>query len=183
MKLQSHNKATPQPKPSPLPLAIATDGRPPDPPLTAPIVSGLLQRASRGLTRLESGRTGDAWDVLEAPQFHAKNQTLNGLLQQVNRSVGAAAFTVNVASNALGHLLLDLPAWAEERVIQAGGPSFDELAVAAQTATPGMPVDDLLCYGAARWTELSRAARFRILRPAISATEEGLNHVVERHLA
>jgi hypothetical protein len=119
---------------------------------------------------------------MQAPSLHAKNPALNGLLQEVQRSLGGMALAVNLSNNAAGHLLFDAPAWLEEKLVQAGGPSFDEMALTAATATPGLPWDDLLCYGAARWSEISQIARFRLLKPAITITEAGLAHAAERHL-
>ncbi len=173
--------AEPSTSPTPLPLPVIPKTPPPFL-LPAPPSEGIFRRASQALSRLESGHTGDTYDVAEVPALHAQNPALNALLREVQRSAAAPAFAVNVAANAAGHLVLDLPVWLEKKSMEAGGPSFNDLALAAQTATPGLPWDDLICYGLARWSEVTKIARFRLLKPAITITEEGLAHAAEGHL-
>lgn len=164
-------QASPQPLPPP---------PPPEPP---------DRRAPEKLRALEhrrnydfSGLTGGPWDVGHATNFQSDNVAANALLRQINHSVAGATTVLNVVNNVAGYVLVDAPRALEEGLVAAGGPSFEELAVAARSATPGMPLDDLACYGLARIAELSRRVGLRINPSDLRLGPEALEHIQKRHL-
>ncbi|MCC7343362.1 MAG: hypothetical protein IT573_00385 [Deltaproteobacteria bacterium] len=119
---------------------------------------------------------------MQATNFQSENAVANALLRQVNNSAGGAAAVLNVVNNAAGYALVDAPRALEKGLVAAGGPSFEELAVAARSATPGMPLDDLACYGLARIAQLSRRVRLRINPSDLRLGPEALDHIQKRHL-
>lgn len=164
---------TPEPTPQPLP----PPPRPPD------------SKAPEKLRSLEnrrnydfSGITGGAWDVAHATNFQVASSLGQGLLRQVNNSIGAAAAVVNTVNNAAGLVLIDSTRKLEETLVAAGGPSFEEMAIAARGATPGMPLDDLACYGLARIANISRRVGLRIKPSDLRLGTEALEHIQKRHL-
>ncbi|MDL1871942.1 hypothetical protein FBR05_07025 [Deltaproteobacteria bacterium PRO3] len=164
-------QASPQPLPPPLPP------EPPD------------HRAPERLRALEhrrnydfSGLTGGAWDVVHATNFQSDNAAADALLRQINHSVAGAAAVLNVVNNAAGFVLVDAPRALEDGLVAVGGPSFEELAVAARSATPGMPLDDLAGYGLARIAQLSRRVRLRIKPSDLRLGPEAFKHIQKRHL-
>lgn len=166
-----------EPEVSPQPLPPPPPPKPPD------------DRAPEKLRALEhrrnydfSGLTGGPWDVVAATDLRSEHPVANGLLRQVNHSVAGAATVLNVVNNAAGLLLVDTPRLLEEGLVAAGGPSFEELAVAARSLTPGMPLDDLACYGLARIAQLSHRARLRIKPSDLRLGTEAFEHIRKGHL-
>lgn len=92
------------------------------------------------------------------------------------------ALTVNTAANVAGGLLFDLPSWIEGKIVDAGGPSFDELSVNLQFATPMIPYDELAASGLAKLTEVSRYPKAWMFPANFIKGAEGLSHIANRHL-
>lgn len=106
-----------------------------------------------------SGKTGGKWDIpgLQASDLRSNHEILKQICRGLNNSVGLAALTVNSVNNAAGTLFFDLPAQAESLLISHGGPSYQELTVSAQTATPGMPLDDAVMWGLSKVASFSKS--------------------------
>ncbi len=105
-------------------------------------------------------RTGEVgkWDIAKATNFQTdpqKHPYLNAALRGVNNTAGLVASVENVVTNAAGALLFDAPAAIEDLSVKHGGPSFQEMAVSMQAATPGIP-DEALPYA---FSKLSRIGR------------------------
>lgn len=159
------------------------------PPLPPPPPEPPERRAPEKLRALEnrrnydySGRIGGPWDVVQAPNLQSDHVVANALLRQINNSIGGAATALNLANNAAGYLLADVPRALEEGLVAAGGPSFQELAVAARSATPGMPLDDLACYGLSKIAYLSHRARLLIKPNNLLREAKALEHIRKGHL-
>lgn len=161
---------------------------PPIPITTKPMPS--LSEAGQKLRALESkrnvdfsGLTGGAWDVFHASNFQSNSPVANAWLRQINNSVAGAAIVLNTVNNTAGMLLSDAPRFLEDQLVAAGGPSFDELTVAARSATPGMPLDDIASYGLARIAELSHRIRPRLFGTDLPLTPSSLNHIQVGHFS
>ncbi|MCC6273183.1 MAG: hypothetical protein IT572_06915 [Deltaproteobacteria bacterium] len=180
MKINRQNASpseTPQEEPQASPQLLPPPPEPPD------------RRAPEKLRALEhrrnydfSGQTGGAWDVVHATNFQSDNAAADALLRQINHSAAGAAAVLNLANNVAGYVLVDTPRAIEDGLVAAGGPSFEELAVAARSATPGMPLDDLAGYGLARISQLSRRVRLRINPSDLRLGPEAFKHIQKRHL-
>lgn len=108
-------------------------------------------------------RTGEIgkWDIARATNFQVdseKHPYLNAALRGVNNTAGFVACIENMATNSAGTILFDLPAAIEDLSVEHGGPSFQELVVSMQGATPGMP-DELVPYAFSRIASYSKQVR------------------------
>lgn len=128
-----------------------------------------------------SGRTGGKWDILQATDLRSRNRLLNFLLRPVNNATAGAAYTVNAVNNVAGTIFIDGFVKAEETLIGLGGPSFEELAVAAQ-ATP-VVFDDLLSGSLVQLKYLSRNLKPRFFPAKIQIHPKALAHIEARHIA
>ena len=153
-----------------------------------PVQNKLKAPPETGLRRLEksknwdiSGRTGGSWDIVAGTDFQSNLVLANALLRQINNSTGSAAAVVNTLNNTAGFLLVDVPRGLEDLLRTAGGPSFEEMAVAARAASPGMPLDDLACYGLARLAGLSHRIRPRLLPAKLKLEPKAMEHIQKRH--
>jgi len=184
--MQIHNNTKTKIKNSP-PLATPSPGptiplpKPPDDPKAQPWLSAAKLRFLELGDRF-NGRTGGPWDIAEGTQLHSEKPVVDRMLRQVNQSTGMVALTANAATNVAGGLLFDLPAWVEEKIIDAGGPSFDELSINLQFATPMFPYDDIAASGLAKLAEISRYPKAWMFPANFIKGAEGLSHIAERHL-
>lgn len=138
-----------------------------------------------------SGNVGK-WDIpfLSSTEFQSKNPTLNAAYKSINNSTGMLAATTNAVSNLVGNVLFDLPAAIEETSVKHGGPNFSELYIAAQSSSPGMPVDDVIALGFKGLAEIAKEARaFHIVKKIvpnhfISTLSEkiGNGHAYKKHV-
>lgn len=76
----------------------------------------------------------------------------------MNNTTGFVACVENVAANAAGTILFDLPAAIEDLSVEHGGPSFEELAFSMQGAIPVVP-DEAVPYVLGRLSSVSRGVR------------------------
>ncbi len=137
-----------------------------------------------------SGNVG-AWDIprLHATNFQSTNPVLNTAYRVLNDGIGSTSQIINLVNNVAGNLFFDTPAALENEIVKRGGPSFNEMAIAAQ-ATPGFALDDALAYAGAKLSQLSKGVRayekIRKLLPKdeISniANKIGNGHAFEKHV-
>ncbi len=103
-----------------------------------------------------TGQWGTHWDAVSATNLQSDTPWVNSLLRGVNNTVGTGAVFVNYINMVGGRLFFDIPSMIESKVVENGGPSFDELAVTSQASTPGMPIDDAAFLTVAKLGDLSR---------------------------
>jgi hypothetical protein len=143
-------------------------------------MAALFRRLENGGLAL-TGRTGDDWDIVQAPNWRARSKLLDPLAIQAGNVVGSLAFALNVAHNAGGRIICDIPALLDEQLKKSTGVDFNELALISRSATPGNPYDDIPFYLLARASEISRWGKGKFFREKLLLTAERLNHIEKNH--
>ncbi len=150
-------------------------------------MGALFRRLENGQYAV-TGRTGDSWDVAQAPEWRSDSKVLDPLLIQADNVVGSLAFATNVVSNAGGRvfheipqLLLEAPAALDEQLKKTVGLDSDELSLLAASATPTFPLDDLAAVSMVHLKNLSRSAKLKVLGPELRILEKNRMHILKRH--
>ncbi|HKX13114.1 MAG TPA: hypothetical protein VJP40_08180 [bacterium] len=151
-------------------------------------MGAMFRRLENGQLAL-TGRTGDAWDVSQAPTWRSQSKILDPLLIQAGNVVGSLAFATNIAANAGGRIfqdipnsLLDAPALIDEQLKKTIGIDSDELSLLAASATPTFPLDDLAAIALVQAKNLSKATKLRLLGPELRISDKARAHIRRRHV-
>ena len=140
----------------------------------------MFRRLENG-TYAVTGRTGDTWDIAEAPGWRSKSKFWDPFAVQASNMAGSLAFAVNVVNNAAGRIVYDIPAALDESLKSTLGVDFNELSVIAQSATPGNPFDEVPFYLLARASEISGFAKSRLFREKLLLVAERMQHIEDNH--
>jgi len=143
-------------------------------------MAAMFRRLENGRYAL-TGRSGDSWDVTQAPEWRSQSKFADPFVVQASNVAGSIAFAVNVVHNAAGRVLCDIPALVDGQLKNSIGVDFDELSNIARSVTPGNPLDDLPLYLLARVSEISRFGKSPRFAQKLVLAAERMQHIEKGH--
>lgn len=147
----------------------------------APYTLGAMFKKLENGRHALTGRTGDAWDVIQAPEWRFESKFWDPFAIQASDVAGSLAFAVNLMNNAAGRIVCDIPALVDRSLQDSLGVNFDELSLISRSATPGNPLDDIPFYLLARASEISRFGKSAPFREKLLVVAERMQHIEANH--